>query len=169
MATHFTNAAGQTVAKDPRGAWRVYNPQTQQFGPFAKAPPATPTPTATPAPTPRAHWAVSVAALVALIVGASIFSSHVLENKKLDMVALRPPAVTAPDKAPPAKAESAQHRDKRSPFVDAAPRGHRFVGATRGTDGASCETRGGHIVPDTSAPLVKTYRGWARPNRCTAD
>lgn len=68
----------------------------------------------------------------------------------------------APEKAP-------QTQTERSPFIDSAPAGHVFVGATKGTHGKTCEERGGKIVPDMSKALEKTEKGFRRPNKCTAD
>lgn len=34
----FVNAKGQTVAMDPFGSWKVYNPETKKFGAYAKGP-----------------------------------------------------------------------------------------------------------------------------------
>jgi hypothetical protein len=37
---HYKNENGQTVALDKAGTnWRVYNPEQDTFGPFAKGPP----------------------------------------------------------------------------------------------------------------------------------
>jgi len=110
------NAVGQPVVQDQNGAWRVYNTATPPAtpadakGPFAAGPVTqTPAPSATPTPTSAPSQPMSTGAgigLAGVLLAAVILFAVVYDGKKITVVTQTPPpAVTAPDKAPPAVAE----------------------------------------------------------------